>query len=79
MDGFLSTRDGSAAVNLGNVVSFEKRQNILRDTVIGGPRWELVTNLGLVMDSSDDDEISAAEWLRDILNEATEYREEENA
>lgn len=67
MTSFLSSSDGLSAVNLETMTSVHKRKNILTNTIIGGPQWELVTHEGVVLDHSDYEYESAAAWLCEIL------------
>ena len=71
MTGFLSTASGDFVVNINQIKYIERRPNILKDTAIGGPSWELVTDSGIILESAEEDTayLTAAEWLSAILLE----------
>jgi hypothetical protein len=67
---YLVSADGTHVVNIDHIKYLFMRENILADTDLDAMRWELVTDTGVVLASSDVKPPSAGDWLAAILDGA---------
>lgn len=75
---FITSADGTFVINVNSIKYAYIRENVLADTMLDAFQWELVTDQGVVIASSDVKPPSAGEWLARMLETAGEWDEAED-